>query len=132
MIKIDVIHLGDKSNFPVNSVKLAKKLTEFLSGRKVKNTSLIVGITSESEMLRLGKIYLKETDNKIHNVLSFPESETRGEFVYPPKFGKRLGEIYVCYQKACEEAAAEGINAEDKIYELTEHGALHLLGIHHK
>ena len=132
MIKIDVIHLDDKSNFPVNSAKIVKKLTSFLQGRGIKSATLVVGITSESEMLRLGKIYLKETTGQIHNVLSFPESEVRGKFIYPPKFGNRLGEIYICYQKALEDAGIEGKGVEDKIYELAEHGTLHLLGIHHK
>ena len=81
-------------------------------------------------MLNLGQKYLK--DKIVHNVLSFTEDEMQKKFVYPPDNIIRLGEIIVCYPKAFEEAKTEGKLIDDKIKELVEHGALHLLGIHHE
>jgi ssRNA-specific RNase YbeY (16S rRNA maturation enzyme) len=43
-----------------------------------------------------------------------------------------LGEIVVCYPKVVEEAKNEDVLIDDKVYELVEHGAFHLLGIHHE
>ncbi len=131
MLKIDVIHLSGGSNYPVNYSTLITKLKNFLSKRKIKDADLVVVITDEEEMIRLGKKYLKETRGTAHNVLSFPNSEIKGEFIYPPKEKNKLGEVIVCYPLALEEANEEGKNIDDKIYELASHGVLHLLGIHH-
>jgi probable rRNA maturation factor len=81
-------------------------------------------------MLDLTKKYLK--DNKMHSVLSFPSSETKKKFVFPADGVIRLGEIVVCYPRAVEEANKEGKLIEKKIQRLIEHGALHLIGIHHE
>ena len=81
-------------------------------------------------MLDLTKKYLK--DNRMHSVLSFPSSETKKKFVFPADGVIRLGEIVVCYPRAVEEANKEGELIEKKIQSLIEHGALHLIGIHHE
>jgi probable rRNA maturation factor len=89
-----------------------------------------VAIVGESTMKNLAKKYLGE--DIVHNVLSFPYDETKGKFVAPPDNVIHLGEIAVCYPKVTEEANIEGKLTDDKIYELIEHGALHLLGKHHE
>ena len=81
-------------------------------------------------MMQVGNKYLK--DKKLHNVLSFVPSEVKGGFVYPPDGKIHLGEIIVCYPQAVREAGEENVLIDDRVYELIEHGALHLLGIHHR
>ena len=81
-------------------------------------------------MYELAKKYLKE--NKVlHNVLSFPFSEGGEGFVNSPDEVLRLGDIVICYAKVLEEAQLEGVLLDDKIGELVEHGAMHLMGVHH-
>lgn len=128
MIKVNV---KKQSNYPISSPYLKKIVRDFLTKNGiVSNAEVSVAIVGEAEMLNLGKKYLK--DHILHNVLSFTEDEMQKKFVYPPDNIIRLGEIIVCYPKAFEEAKTEGRLIDDKIKELVEHGALHLLGIHHE
>lgn len=127
MIKVNIIK---ESNFPVSTPKIKGRLKEFLTKNGIVSDCLVsVALVGPKRMLELSKKYLK--DNKIHNVLSFTESEVAGKFIYPPDGKIYLGEIIVCYQKVLEEAKMEGKLIDEKVYELVEHGALHLLGKHH-
>ncbi|MBI2103375.1 rRNA maturation RNase YbeY [Candidatus Woesebacteria bacterium] len=125
------IFVTNESNYPFNSSELKKRLKTFLLKKDLHNSAVEIALVDESEMKRLGKTYLKEKDASVHNVLSFPTAEARKKFVPPPDGVRRLGEIVICYPKALEEAEGEGKDIEDKIYELAEHGTLHLLGKHH-
>ena len=81
-------------------------------------------------MVDVGNKYLK--DNKVHNVLTFVDSEVEKEFKYPSHDVNYLGEIIVCFPFVVEEAKREEKLIEEKVYELVEHGARHLLGEHHR
>ena len=127
MILVDITK---QSNYPVSATKIKKKLVDFFVKRGiVSDAEVSVAIVGEKKMLEIGKKYLK--DNKLHNVLSFTPDEAKGVFVYPPDGKVHLGEIILCYPLAVEEAKRENKLIEDKALELVEHGAMHLLGIHH-
>jgi probable rRNA maturation factor len=129
MIKI---YVKKQSNYPVDTPKLKRKLKSFLKKEGMVSDSIVnVAIVGEKKMKDLAKKYLNEK-NTVHNVLSFVEEEVISEFAYPPE-GKyiRLGEIVICYPKVFEEAKKEGKRIDEKVEELTEHGAKHLLGMHH-
>lgn len=128
MIKVSV---SKQSNYPVSSALLKNKLKGFLAKKGiVSDCEVGIAIVGEKKMLELSKKYLK--DRNLHNVLSFTENELKGSFVYPPDGKIYLGEIAVCYPQALEEAKKEDKLLDEKVYELVEHGALHLLGIHHE
>jgi probable rRNA maturation factor len=130
MIKVNI---AKQSSFPVNTRKLKKDLRDFLEKRGiVSDTEINLSLVGEKKMLEIGKSYLKEMDKPAHNVLSFPSVETKEAFVFPPDGKIHLGEIVVCFPKAVEEAKREGKLIDEKVDELVKHGALHLLGIHHK
>ncbi len=127
MIKVNV---SKQSNFPVKSSLIKKRLRDFLTKEGIVSDCVVsVAIVGESKMLEIGKKHLN--DKVLHNVLSFTESELKGNFVYPPDGKIYLGEIIICYPKVLEEAKEEGILIDKKAGELVEHGALHLLGKHH-
>ncbi len=127
MIKVNITK---QSNYPVKASVIKKRLPEFFAKQGiVSDAEVSVAIVSEKKMVDVVKIYLK--DKKLHNVLSFTPTETKGNFVYPPDGLIHLGEIIVCYPVALKEAKSENVLIDDKVYELVEHGALHLLGIHH-
>lgn len=127
MIKVLV---SKQSNYPVKSTDLKKKLATFLKKKGiVSDAEVSVAIVGEKKMMEIGNRYLK--DKKLHNVFSFTPTEVKG-FVYPPDGKIHLGEIMVCYPKAVEEAKRANELIGKRVYELVEHGALHLLGIHHK
>lgn len=106
-------------------------LKEFFAKSGISSDAEVsVAIVGEAKMLEVGKKYLK--DNSLHNVLSFTPEEAKKDFVYPPDGVIHLGEIIICYPKVLEETKMENVLIDDKVNELVEHGAMHLLGIHHK
>ncbi|OGM02028.1 rRNA maturation RNase YbeY [Candidatus Woesebacteria bacterium GWA1_41_8] len=124
------VKVKKQSNYPVNVRKLKRALSDFLKGRGiVSDAQASVAIVSEREMLELSAKFLKEKPPRLHNVLSFGFDE-KPDFTMPQ--GKIfLGEIILCYKKVVDEAGRENKLIQDKVEELTLHGALHLLGIHH-
>jgi probable rRNA maturation factor len=128
MIKVLI---SKQSNYPVKTSEIKKKLAEFFTKSGiVSDAEVSVAIVSVNKMMELGKIHLK--DKKLHNVLSFTPDEIKGGFVFPPDNLIHLGEIVVCYQEAVREAKHENVLIDERVYELVEHGAMHLLGIHHE
>jgi len=127
MIKVSITK---QSNYPVKATVIKKKLADFLAKNGiVSDAEISVAIVGEAKMLEIGKKYLK--DRKLHNVFSFTPTEVKG-FIYPPDGKMHLGEVVVCYPMALAEAKEENILIDERVYELAEHGALHLLGIHHR
>lgn len=126
-----------QSNYPVKVTEIKKKLADFLAKNGiVSNAEVSIAIIGEAKMLEIGKKYLKDIhgkpDKALHNVLSFVPGEVNGSFVFPSDGLIHLGEIIVCYPQAVTEASEENVLIDTRVYELVEHGALHLLGIHHK
>lgn len=127
MVKVDVIK---QTNYPVSTAKIKKKLADFFVKKGiVSEAEVSVAIVGEKRMLDIGKEYLG--DKSLHNVLSFTPDEASERFVYPPDGRLHLGEIVICYPLVVAEAKKEGRLIEEKALELVEHGAMHLLGIHH-
>ncbi|HTK03339.1 MAG TPA: rRNA maturation RNase YbeY [Alphaproteobacteria bacterium] len=127
MIKVNITK---QSNYPVKTPSIKKKLASFFVTRGiVSDAEVSIAIVGEKKMLDFCKKYLKE--NKLHNVLSFTPGEAK-DFVFPPDGLIHLGEIIVCYPVALAEAKEENVLIDEKVYELIEHSALHLLGIHHE
>ncbi len=135
------IYVRKQSNYPIDAVPLKRKLEKFLRSHGVnKEVVISIAIVGEKKMKELGRRYLNEKpSDPTHNVLSFTASEDRmpsgldknpNKFVYPEDY-VYFGEIVVCYPVAFEEAKRGRKRIDDKVYELVEHGATHLMGIHH-
>jgi len=128
MIRVRVFK---SSNYPVTVPSLKKRVKLFLISKGISSEAEIsIAIVSRPRMQQLAKKYLKE--DSIHNVLSFTESEVSPKFIYPPGEVLQLGEVVVCFPKALEEAKKENLTVDEKVWQLVEHGILHLLGYHHK
>ena len=128
MIKVFVKKQG---NFPVSSIKIKNLLSKFFTDHGIVSDSDVnVAIIGKEEMEALGKKYLSPNE-PVHNVLSFTGAESKKVFLDPPDDILHLGDIAICYPKCIDEAKKEGIIVEEKVIELIEHGAYHLLGIHH-
>ena len=127
MVKVQI---KKQSNYPVKTPIIKKKLADFLTKNGiVSDADVSVAIVGKDKMMEIGNRYLK--DKKLHNVLSFTPTEVKN-FVYPPDGVVHLGEIVVCYPEAVREAGEENVLIDTRVYELVEHGALHLLGVHHE
>lgn len=121
-----------QSNYPLSNVKIRKVMQDFFVRHGVVSDAVVgVSIVGEATMKSLAQKFLGEK-NIVHNVLSFVENETRGEFVYPNNDTLVLGEIVLCYPQVFKEAKDEGVMIEKKALGLIEHSAMHLMGIHHK
>lgn len=129
MIKI---YVKKSSNYPVNTPKVKRVLRNFLEKEGiVSDADVSVAIVGEKLMLNLARKYLKEK-GVLHNVLSFPFVEVDKNFKLPVDNTIHLGEIVICYPKVIDESQREGKLIDEKVQELLEHGALHLLGKHHE
>lgn len=128
MIKVNITK---QSNYPVKTPVIKKKLVKFFEDHGiVSDAEVSIALVNEKKMMEIGNKYLK--DKKLHNVLSFVASETKVNFVYPDNGVMDLGSIVVCYPVAVKEAIDENILVEERVYTLIEHGALHLMGVHHE
>jgi len=124
------VSVKKQPSYSINTSEIKEYLATLLEESGiVSNTKVSVALVGEKKMLDISRKYLK--DNKVHNVLSFTYNEVAHKFVFPPDRTKHLGEIVVCYPRAKDEAKVEGITIKEKVKELVEHGALHLIGIHH-
>lgn len=124
------VYLFLESKYPVRAKTIESDLSHFLSTHGVAHDlSVSVSIVSEETMLEVSNRYLK--DNSVHDVLSFPTAEIKESFVTPPDTPQSLGDIIVCFEMAKEAAQEEGMPVERKVLDLIQHGALHLMGIHH-
>lgn len=124
------VYVKKQSNYPIKAKDVKKTLNDYFSSHGMVSESVVsVAFVSEKKMLDIGKKYLK--DSIVHNVLSFLPNEVEREFVYPPNGEIDLGEIIVCFPKVVEEAKREGKTIDVKVKQLLEHGAEHLMGIHH-
>jgi rRNA maturation RNase YbeY len=127
MIKV---YVKKQSNYPVDTKKIKSELKELLKSKGIVSNSVVnVSLVGQKKGLQLARKYL--SDKYAHNVLSFPASEAKAEFVYPPDSLLHLGDIVVCYPNAVAEAKKENKLIDEKVLELVKHGALHLLGEHH-
>lgn len=116
-----------QSNYPISSIKVKKFLSKFFAEHGIVSEARVsVSFVNEKEMQKLGKKYYKK-DKNLHDVFSFVDAESM-KF---PGDAINLGEIVVCFPLVVKEANIEGKLIEDKVLELLEHSALHLLGIHH-
>lgn len=125
------IIISQEEPFPLDIDEIKSKLSDFLDDKKVEDSAEVsVAVVGEPTMIELAQKYLGE-ENTLHNVLSFTAGETKKDFIDPPHH-KSLGEIYICYAKVVEEAPFENKTTQEWANELVLHGALHLMGIHHK
>lgn len=123
--------VNKQGNYPIKVKKVKDFLKVFFTDNGIVSDAYVsVAIVSERKMLAIGSKYLK--DHKVHNVLSFNESEAKLSIPASESGKIYLGEIIVCYPKVFSEAVAEDKTIEDKLLELVEHSGWHLMGKHHE
>ena len=130
MIDISVYKQG---NYPIGVKKIKDTVKQTLESQGVVSDSQVeIAIVGQKKMAELIKeFYREDKDLYAHPVLSFPASETQGQFVFPPDGKIHLGEVVVSYPLALEITKKENRLIDEVVSELVEHGMLHLLGIHH-
>lgn len=126
------VFVTSQSRYPANNKELKHHLRRFLTEKGVRDADLSIAFVGERKIKDLAKTYLGEEDS-VHEVLSFPSLESRpnSRFVMAQEARLQLGDVVICYPEARKIAMKENRMVDVVLQELAEHGALHLLGIHH-
>lgn len=125
------IYITRQSRYPADTRKLKERVRSVFAYHGVKDSEASVALVGERKMRDLGKRYLGETEtDETHEVLSFSSQTAHGEFIKSED--DSLGDIVICYPKVREIAIKKNRLMDEVIGELAEHGALHLLGLHHE
>jgi rRNA maturation RNase YbeY len=128
------ILFSNSSKYPVSEKKLINGLSKFFVGQDLDyDAEVSFAVIPHEEIKRLAVKYMDETPDEAehHPVLSFCENELEDNFASPDNTKKYLGEIVVSYEHAAEESKENSKSIDEIILHWAEHGALHLLGIHH-
>lgn len=125
------IYVTRQSRYPADITTIKRKVAEVFLTHGVTDATATIALIGERKMKDLGKRYLEEgEEDQTHEVLSFPAAESKGLFVASAS-DNSLGDIAICYPEARKIAIKKNRFMDDVLGELAEHGALHLLGIHH-
>lgn len=129
-----IVNFKKEKNYPVKATKIKSDLKKKLKELGiVSDAQVSIALVGEKAMKDLGQKFLNEKESDPpHNVLSFTESEVIGKFIEPRAERLKLGEIVVCFPVAKEMATKQNQLIDEIVWELVEHGTLHLLGIHHE
>lgn len=128
------ISVYKQSSYPVSAAKIKKTIKQVLAANGiVSDFELSLALVGQAKMDELVKQYYKDDPDElyVHPILTFPNNEVKGPFVYPPKSKNNLGDIVISYPASVDIANEDGKLVEQVVCELAEHGCLHLLGIHH-
>lgn len=128
------IIVSTQSRYPISIKKIKDHLLECLTELKINEpVEISVTIIGDRKMHGLNLKYRQK--DKTTNVLSFPAGEQKEDVVFPvphtSEGRKFLGDILISYPAALRDAQTENKMVDRKIFELVEHGLLHLLGMHH-
>lgn len=117
----------DEVNSNLDEIKTLNKFVEFcLEYLNLDNVIFNIIIVDKEKIQEINKIY--RNIDRVTDVISFAlEDDT--SFI-KTKF-RVLGDIYICLDKAIEQAKEYGHSLKREISFLTIHGLLHLLGYDH-
>ncbi len=102
-------------------------------GSETGDIDVSLSIVDENQIRELNRDY-RQTD-KVTDVLSFPQFETKNELLDFQKNNKgmplELGDVVICYHVAQKQATEYGHSEERELVYLFVHSILHLLGYDH-
>lgn len=129
MIEVSV---SNEKAFPIHIAGIEETVSRVFLIQNVTIATVNVWLIDEPEMTRLNEQYKHHVGST--DVLTFglrdPEQPTP-HFLETSESLAEYGDIFLCYPVIRKEADEEGIPVQEKIEFLTEHGCLHLLGVHH-
>lgn len=127
------VEIISSSKYKFGRSLLKERVELVLSRYEVRGeVSVTVSLVGRRKITELNELYLKHEG--VTDVLSFPlrDPQDEREFVTPPNDILYLGEVFICYPVAMEQAFARQVTIEEQLADLLEHGIMHLLGFHHE
>jgi probable rRNA maturation factor len=104
--------------FIVDLIQRAVVVT--LDHESVVDASVSVTLLNNARIRNMNRKYLEH--DRVTDVISFPLYE-QGEQV--------VGDVYIGYEQAQDQAADSGVDLDEEIVRLSVHGTLHVLGYDH-
>ena len=99
---------------------IRRAVTATLEHENVSDASISVTLLDDKRIRNMNRKYLEH--DRVTDVIAFPLYE-RGETV--------IGDVYIGYEQAQEQAADANVGLEEEIARLAIHGTLHVLGYDH-
>lgn len=126
------VTFSNEHDFPVDISALERVVAKTFLIHEVTIAQVGVHVIDEDLMTELNEQYKHHQGPT--DVLSFvmhdPEQPTPA-FMETTATAQQYGDIFLCFPIIADEATEEGIEVQERLEFLTEHGCLHLLGIHH-
>ena len=120
------IEIFNKTNHEIEDIESVKKVIDkTLEVEDTHDVEFNVIFVTDAYIWSLNKDY--RGIDSITDVISFALEDTKDIDVIP----RMLGDIYICFDKALEQAKEYGHSIKREICFLTVHGLLHLLGYSH-
>ncbi len=117
----------NENNYELNIKKTNKYIKYCLKYLKIKNVVFNVIFIDDNKMRSINKEY--RSIDKTTDVISFALEDVADVIKYKKRL---LGDIYISYNKAVEQAKENNVSIIYEIYFLIIHGILHLLGYNHE
>lgn len=129
----DNFDIINKTNFNIES--FVKDCYKIINSTKTqlkikKNWELTLNVISPKEIVSLNKKYRQK--DYVADVLSFSFLNNDKEKLYKILKVQILGDIFICYDKAKQQADEYGHSLKRELAFLFTHGLLHLLGYDHQ
>jgi probable rRNA maturation factor len=112
-----------ENNFKIDKDFFLDKLQEIVTELEI-NGDIVIKLGDKKESQKLNSQFLQR--DYPTDVLSFPFNENI------PGEGYYLGDIFICYSIAQEQAKENDIPLEQELFTLMLHGILHLAGYDHE
>lgn len=128
------VQLNNQTDFNFTKIFFERILEETiaLSGfacLKQKNVELSVALVSGERITELNKRY--RTKNKVTDVLSFAEYDSRENLCASAGREVFLGELIICPVYVAQSAREQDFSLENEMVYIVSHGILHLMGLDH-
>lgn len=118
------ISLSSESRYGVDRKKLCASVSDYLKKQGLKEAQVSLKICGQRFMKKINRQYGGQ--DKVVEVLVFPQIYEGGDFVYPPGL-VILGDVLICYPQAREIARQEEKLVDEVLAELAEQGVDQLI-----
>ncbi|MCD8507346.1 rRNA maturation RNase YbeY [Candidatus Woesebacteria bacterium] len=124
--------IENEHNFPLNEKQLENTVAKTFLIHDVTIAQVGVHVVDEARMTELNENYKHHqgATDVLTFVLRDPEQPTPS-FLETVQTEQEFGDVFLCYPVIASEAEEQGVSVDEQLAFLTEHGCLHLLGIHH-
>jgi probable rRNA maturation factor len=106
-----------------------KKIAETVLKEEGKKGVISLVLVGPQKIKHLNRKYRKK--NRVTDVLSFPATLPKKNFVIPPTAKNQIGEIFICLREIKKTAKRQNSTFEKELARVLIHGILHLLGYNH-